>query len=196
MRKVSVLFATIIALVLYFGPPQWDYVGVPGFRLFRIGWLIMPITVLIIVFTSNAVNLTDGLDSLAGASATSPLSATAQSLSAGTSLLDGFCFAVAGSLLAFLGTTPTLPRCLWATSAASARRHARPRGGDDGPMAPAARGGLVFVMEAGSVILQVTYFKWTKRLYGEGRRIFKMSPCTITLNCSAGAKPRSKNVSG
>ncbi len=56
--------------------------------------------------------------------------------------------------------------------------------------------GFVFVMEAGSVIFQVTYFKWTKRLYGEGRRIFKCRPCTITLNCSAGAKPRSKNVSG
>lgn len=36
--------------------------------------------------------------------------------------------------------------------------------------------GFVFIMEAGSVILQVTYFKLTKRLYGEGRRIFKMSP--------------------
>ncbi|MCB0090469.1 MAG: phospho-N-acetylmuramoyl-pentapeptide-transferase, partial [Caldilineaceae bacterium] len=36
--------------------------------------------------------------------------------------------------------------------------------------------GFVFVAEAGSVMLQVSYFKLTKRLYGEGRRIFKMSP--------------------
>jgi phospho-N-acetylmuramoyl-pentapeptide-transferase len=36
--------------------------------------------------------------------------------------------------------------------------------------------GFVFVAEAASVIMQVSYFKWTKRLYGEGRRIFKMSP--------------------
>ena len=36
--------------------------------------------------------------------------------------------------------------------------------------------GFVFVAEAVSVIMQVSYFKWTKRLYGEGRRIFKMSP--------------------
>jgi phospho-N-acetylmuramoyl-pentapeptide-transferase len=36
--------------------------------------------------------------------------------------------------------------------------------------------GFVFVAEAGSVIMQVGYFKWTKRIYGEGRRIFRMSP--------------------
>jgi phospho-N-acetylmuramoyl-pentapeptide-transferase len=36
--------------------------------------------------------------------------------------------------------------------------------------------GFVFLAEAASVIMQVGYFKWTKRLYGEGRRIFKMSP--------------------
>jgi phospho-N-acetylmuramoyl-pentapeptide-transferase len=34
----------------------------------------------------------------------------------------------------------------------------------------------VFLIENLSVILQVSYFKYTKRKYGEGRRIFKMSP--------------------
>jgi phospho-N-acetylmuramoyl-pentapeptide-transferase len=36
--------------------------------------------------------------------------------------------------------------------------------------------GAVFVAEAASVILQVGYFKLTKRRYGEGRRLFKMAP--------------------
>jgi phospho-N-acetylmuramoyl-pentapeptide-transferase len=36
--------------------------------------------------------------------------------------------------------------------------------------------GMVFVLEALSVIIQRSYFKYTKRKYGEGRRIFKMSP--------------------
>ncbi|MCB8611595.1 phospho-N-acetylmuramoyl-pentapeptide-transferase, partial [Faecalibacillus faecis] len=36
--------------------------------------------------------------------------------------------------------------------------------------------GLVYVIETGSVMLQVTYFKWTKKRYGEGRRIFRMTP--------------------
>ena len=36
--------------------------------------------------------------------------------------------------------------------------------------------GFIFVAEAGSVILQVVYFKLTKRRYGQGCRLFKMSP--------------------
>jgi phospho-N-acetylmuramoyl-pentapeptide-transferase len=34
----------------------------------------------------------------------------------------------------------------------------------------------IFVIENLSVVIQVSYFKYTKRKYGEGRRIFKMSP--------------------
>jgi phospho-N-acetylmuramoyl-pentapeptide-transferase len=34
----------------------------------------------------------------------------------------------------------------------------------------------IFVVENLSVVLQVTYFKYTKKKYGEGRRIFRMSP--------------------
>jgi phospho-N-acetylmuramoyl-pentapeptide-transferase len=36
--------------------------------------------------------------------------------------------------------------------------------------------GLVFVAETVSVTLQVSYFKLTRRMYGEGRRLFKMAP--------------------
>jgi len=36
--------------------------------------------------------------------------------------------------------------------------------------------GFVFVAEAGSVIIQRYYFKWTRQRYGEGRRVFKMAP--------------------
>ena len=54
----QLLFATVIALVLYFGPPHWDYVGVPGVKdFYRIGPLIIPVTIFIIVGMSNAVNL-------------------------------------------------------------------------------------------------------------------------------------------
>jgi phospho-N-acetylmuramoyl-pentapeptide-transferase len=37
----------------------------------------------------------------------------------------------------------------------------------------------VFLIENLSVIIQVTYFKYTKRKFGEGKRVFLMSPCTI-----------------
>jgi phospho-N-acetylmuramoyl-pentapeptide-transferase len=36
--------------------------------------------------------------------------------------------------------------------------------------------GAVFIAEAASVMLQVGYFKYTKRRFGEGRRLFKMAP--------------------
>ena len=35
---------------------------------------------------------------------------------------------------------------------------------------------LLYILEALSVVIQVTYFKYTKKKYGEGRRIFKMTP--------------------
>jgi phospho-N-acetylmuramoyl-pentapeptide-transferase len=175
----QLLFATLIALVLYFGPPQWDYVGVPGFpEFFRIGPWIIPVTVLIIVGMSNAVNLTDGLDSLAGS-----ISSIAFACYGTIAYLQNqvylmaFCFTVVGALLAFL----------WYNA-----HPAQMFMGDTGSLALGATLGLVavmtgqwlllpvvgfvFVAEAGSVIMQVSYFKWTKRLYGEGRRVFKMSP--------------------
>lgn len=175
----QLLFATLIALVLYFGPPHWDYVGVPGFPdFFRIGPWIIPITILIIVGTSNAVNLTDGLDSLAGS--ISSIAFACYGLIAYLQdqiYLAAFCFTVVGASLAFL----------WYNA-----HPAEMFMGDTGSLALGATLGLVSVMtgqwlllpvigfvflaEAGSVILQVGYFKWTKRLYGGGRRIFKMSP--------------------
>ena len=175
----QLLFATSVALVLYFGPPHWDYMGVPGFPdFFRIGPLIIPITVLIIVLMSNAVNLSDGLDSLAGSISSIAFACYGTIAYLQNQIyLTAFCFTVVGALLAFLWYNAYPPQMFM---------------GDTGSLALGATLGLValmtgqwlllpvvgfvFMAEAGSVILQVSYFKWTKRLYGEGRRIFKMSP--------------------
>ncbi len=63
----QVIFALIIALILYFGPTELRSVAIPGITdRIEIGLLWVPVAALIIVFTSNAVNLTDGLDGLAG----------------------------------------------------------------------------------------------------------------------------------
>ena len=173
------LFATGLALVLYFGPPHWDYMGVPGFPdFFRIGPWIIPITILTIVLMSNAVNLSDGLDSLAGSMSSIAFACYGTIAYLQDQIyLTAFCFTVVGALLAFL----------WYNA-----HPAQVFMGDTGSLALGATLGLVAVMtgqwlllpivgfvfmaEAGSVILQVSYFKWTKRIYGEGRRIFKMSP--------------------
>ena len=135
-------------------------------------------TIFIIVAMSNAVNLTDGLDSLAGSMAMVAFACygTIAYLQAQT-YLTAFCFTIVGALLAFL----------WFNA-----HPAQLFMGDTGSLALGATLGLVgvmtgqwlllpivalvFVAEAASVTLQVLYFKFTKRLYGEGRRIFKMAP--------------------
>jgi phospho-N-acetylmuramoyl-pentapeptide-transferase len=178
------LFATGLALILYFGPPNWDFVGVPWLRgpyeggFFRIGIAIIPITIFIIVGTSNAVNITDGLDSLAGS--ISSIAFASYGIIAylqNQIYLMAFCFTIVGGLLAFL----------WYNA-----HPAQMFMGDTGSLALGATLGLVavmtgqwlllpivgsvFVAETLSSSLQMAYFKWTKHRYGEGRRIFKMAP--------------------
>jgi phospho-N-acetylmuramoyl-pentapeptide-transferase len=175
----QVLFATALALVLYFGPPHWDYVGVPGFpEFFRIGPWIIPVTVLIVVGFSNAVNLADGLDSLCGSmSSIAFVCYGTIAFLQNQIYLSAFCFTMVGALLAFLwynahpaqlfmGDTGSLP--LGATLGLVAVM--------TGQWLLLPIVGLVFVAEALSVMIQVGYFKWTKRVYGDGRRFFKMAP--------------------
>ena len=175
----QVMFALIIALILYFGPTELRSVAIPGITdRIEIGLLWVPVAALIIVFTSNAVNLTDGLDGLAGS-----LAAVAFACFGVIAYLQGqvwlaaFCFTMVGSLLAFL----------WFNA-----HPAELFMGDVGSLAIGATlavvalmtgqwlllpiVGLMFFAEAGSVMLQVSWFKFTKRRYGQGRRIFKMSP--------------------
>ncbi len=175
----QVIFALIIALILYFGPTELRSVAIPGITdRIEIGLLWVPVAALIIVFTSNAVNLTDGLDGLAGS-----LAAVAFACFGVIAYLQGqvwlaaFCLTMVGSLLAFL----------WFNA-----HPAELFMGDVGSLAIGATlavvalmtgqwlllpiVGLMFFAEAGSVMLQVSWFKFTKRRYGQGRRIFKMSP--------------------
>ncbi len=120
------IFATVIALVLYFGPPQWDYVGVPGFPdFFRIGPLIIPVTIIVLVWMSNAVNLTDGLDSLAGSTSTIAFACYGTIAYLQNQVyLAAFCFTIVGALMAFLWYNAYPAQLSWATPAAwrSARR--------------------------------------------------------------------------
>lgn len=182
--SAQLVIATLTALVLYFGPPEWDFMGVPGFvgpyegGFFRVGPLIIPIAIFIIVATSNAVNITDGLDSLAGSiSSIAFASYGVIAYLQDQIYLMAFCFTIVGALLAFL----------WYNA-----HPAQMFMGDTGSLALGATLGLVavmtgqwlllpvvgfvFVAEALSSSLQISYFKWTKRRYGEGRRILKMAP--------------------
>src|SRR6266542_1204661 len=130
-------------------------------------------TLLVIMCTAHAVNLTDGLDSLAGH--TAAVAYAAYGIIAaqyGQIYLVTFCFTVAGALLAFLwfnahpaeifmGDTGSL--ALGATLAIVAMML--------GQVLLLLFIGLVFVAEALSVMLQVLFFKLTG-----GRRLFRMAP--------------------
>jgi phospho-N-acetylmuramoyl-pentapeptide-transferase len=158
--------------------------GVLGFVL---------LTYLVIVGTSNAVNLTDGLDGLAimpvvlvGASLGVFAYVTGSSVYSkylflpyipGSGELMIFCSAMGGAGLAFLWFNTHPAQVFMGDVGALAL------GGALGTVAVIVRQeivlaimGGVFVAEAVSVMLQVTWFKYTKKKYGEGRRLFKMAP--------------------
>ncbi len=88
---LQILLALAIAVVLHFGPSQLTSIAIPGIaQKIDIGLLWIPIAVFWIVGFSNAVNLTDGLDGLAGI-----ISATAF-----------MAYAVIAYLQSFAGATP------------------------------------------------------------------------------------------
>jgi len=142
---------------------------------------------------SNAVNLTDGLDGLAAglvaiAAATLGIFAyiagrTDTSAYLGFFYLPGagelsiFAVAVAGAALGFLWFNAHPAQVFMGDTGSLAL------GGALGVMAILLKAefllviaGGVFVMETASVALQVGWFKYTRRRYGEGRRIFRMAP--------------------
>lgn len=164
--------AVVAALVLYyFLKAQSIYI--PGVGKFELGLWYLPIAVLTILACSNAVNLTDGLDTLAGG--TTAVAFAAYGVVAflqGQSYLVTFCFTIVGALLGFLwynahpakiimGDTGAL--ALGATLAVVALM--------TGQWLILPIIGIVFVIEASSVVLQVVYVKATN-----GRRLFRMSP--------------------
>lgn len=147
----------------------------------------------IIMGTSNAVNLTDGLDGLAtGCTLTVTLAYAALAYVAGNHIiadylqvpfypqageLTVFCMALAGASLGFLWFNAHPAKMFMGDTGSLAI------GGAIGVVAICVKQelllliiGFVFVVEAASVLIQRFYFKYTRKKFGEGRRIFKMAP--------------------
>jgi phospho-N-acetylmuramoyl-pentapeptide-transferase len=156
-----------------------------------LGFVIL--TYLVIVGSSNAVNLTDGLDGLA----IMPVVMVGSALGVfayvtgsavyskylffphipGSGELLIFCSAMAGAGLAFLWFNTHPAQVFMGDVGALAL------GAALGTIAVIVRQeivlaimGGIFVVEALSVMLQVTYFKYTRRKFGTGRRLLKMAP--------------------
>ena len=158
-----------------------------------VSWFYIPLVILVITGTSNAVNLTDGLDGLATglvAIATLVFGAIAYATGRldyseylniiylpGTGELFIFCLALIGACIGFLWFNANPAKVFL---------------GDTGSLAVGAALGTlavllkkeillfmiggVFVAESLSVMMQVYYFRYTKKKNGEGIRIFRMAP--------------------
>ncbi len=160
---------------------------------FDLGYLYIPMVIFVITATSNAVNLTDGLDGLAAGT----VSIVAMTLAVisyisghaelseyltipflrGNGELSIFCAAMAGACLGFLWWNSYPAQVFMGDTGSLAL------GGAIGVLCVLIKKefllptlGGVFLMETASVIIQKVWFKYTKRRYGEGRRIFRMAP--------------------
>ncbi len=155
--------------------------------------LYIPVAVFIITYTSNAVNLTDGLDGLAigtvgiatlALALISYVSGNVQFSSylsivylQGSGELTIFCAALVGAALGFLWFNSYPAQVFMGDTGSLAL------GGALGTLCILIKKefllpilGGIFFAETISVVIQVTYFKYTKKKYGEGRRIFKIAP--------------------
>jgi phospho-N-acetylmuramoyl-pentapeptide-transferase len=157
-------------------------------------WLIfIPMVILIITAVSNGANLTDGIDGLAaGTSAISVLTLGLFTFVSGNIIFSDylnimyipnsgemtvFIAAFVGALVGFLWYN-AYPASVFMGDTGSLTI-----GGIIAVIAIAIRKEMlipvvcaIFLAENMSVIIQVSYFKYTKKKYGEGRRVFLMSP--------------------
>lgn len=188
MHWVSSGFSETVPLQTALIVPFFKSVSYP---LGMLGFITL--TYLVIVGTSNAVNLTDGLDGLAimptvlvGAALGLFAYVAGNAVFAkylllphvpGAGELTVFCAALAGAGLGFLWFNAYPAEVFMGDVGALAL------GAALGTVAVIARQeivlfimGGVFVAETLSVMAQVSYFKYTKKKYGEGRRILRMAP--------------------
>lgn len=102
--KISMVLFLGLALGWYFAVKLgYNSVHVPYVGEWALGWMIIPLFAFAVIATSNAVNISDGLDGLAGGLATMAYSAFGIiAMLQGHSFLAGFCFTVVGTLLAYL----------------------------------------------------------------------------------------------
>lgn len=106
--RSQIKFLMIVAIGLALGWYCFDRLGitavtVPFIGEWHLGWLFVPLFAFIVVATGNAVNISDGLDGLAGGLATIAFGSFGViALMQGNGLLAGFCFTVVGALLSYL----------------------------------------------------------------------------------------------
>jgi len=194
----QIFIGLVVGSVIYFSP-QFEGINtvttVPFLKdvNFDFSFLYIPVVVFIITATSNAVNLTDGLDGLAiGIIVIVMLTLAIISYISGNAIFSDYLNIIylpgSGELTVYVAALiGAALGFLWFNS-----YPAQIFMGDTGSLALGGAFGIltvlikkellipilggIFFVETLSVIVQRLYFKYTKKKYGEGRRVFKMAP--------------------
>jgi len=161
------MIATMGLVLGWFFYDKLDVVAVtvPFIGQWHLGWLIVPLFAFVVVATGNAVNISDGLDGLAGGMASIAFGSFGViSILQGNVLMAGFCFTVVGSLLSYLWFNIYPARFFMGDVGSFAL------GASLGVVAMLTDTifilpiiGLLFVVEAGSSLIQITSKKLFKR---------------------------------
>jgi phospho-N-acetylmuramoyl-pentapeptide-transferase len=173
--SLKFLMITGIGLVLgwfFFDKLDVTAVTVPFVGVWHLGWLIVPLFAFVVVSAGNAVNISDGLDGLAGGLAAIAFGGFGViSLMQGNPLMAGFCFTVVGALLSYLWFNIYPARFFMGDVGSFAL------GTSLGVVAMLTDSlfilpiiGLVFVLEAGSSLIQI----FSKKVFK--RKIFISAP--------------------
>jgi len=197
INSVSLEEKSTATTIPFFKNNEFDYAEILSFlgdNYLDYAWLIfIPVVIFIITAVSNGANLTDGIDGLAaGTSAISVLTLGVFTFVSGNIIFSNYLNIMyipnTGEITVFISAfVGALVGFLWYNSYPAAVFM-----GDTGSL---TIGGIIaviaiiirkeilipiicgiFFAETFSVMLQVTYFKYTKKKYGEGKRIFLMSP--------------------
>ncbi len=176
--KLKLMLITGIAAVggwFFYAKLDVHAISIPGVHggMLELGWLIVPLFILVVVATANAVNISDGLDGLAGG-----LTATAYSMYAVIATLGhqygvaAFCLTVVGALLSYTWFNVFPARFFMGdvgSFALGTGLGVVAMQTDTVLLLPVI--GFVFVAEAGSVVLQLLSKK-----FRNGKKIFLISP--------------------
>ncbi len=183
--RSSLKFLMITAIGVVLGWFFFEKLGVTGVTVpflgeWQLGWLIIPLFAFVVVATGNAVNISDGLDGLAGGLAAIAFGSFGIiAVMQGNGLMAGFCFTVVGALLSYLWFNIYPARFFMGDVGSFAL------GTSLGVVAMLTDTlfilpiiGFVFVLEAGSSLIQI----FSKRVFK--RKVFISAPIHHHLEAS------------
>lgn len=173
IKSLLLLGVSLVGGWWFFAKLGVTAIDIPFAGALHIGWLIVPLFILVVFATANAVNITDGLDGLAGGLAVSAFSAYALIAFIEQKYgIAGFCMTIVGALLSYTWFNIHPARFFMGDVGSFALGTALGVVAlltDTVLLLPVI--GLVFVIETGSVVLQVA----SKKIRG-GKKIFRSSP--------------------